>query len=107
MRAVLGLVVAGVVAAVGAVILGEYNLVGVNAVVGFPLYGLAVAEVATGVGRRLAIGFLGVLAALVGLGLTWALWISFNHFRRETPSPLSWAMAVSYTHLTLPTICSV
>jgi hypothetical protein len=90
-RRIAGLVVGALVAAAGAVILGEYDLEGTTAVIGFPLYAVAITEVATAVGGRLR-AELAVVAVLVALGLTWALWISFNHFRREQPPVLSWLM---------------
>jgi drug/metabolite transporter (DMT)-like permease len=92
-RQIAGIVVGALVAAVGAVILGEYDLRGATAVIGFPLYALAITEVSVAVGGRLRAALAGVAAA-VGAGLCWALWISFNHFRREQPPVVSWVMVV-------------
>jgi apolipoprotein N-acyltransferase len=90
-RQIAGIVVGTLLAAAGAVILGEYDLRGATAVIGFPLYALAITEVAVAVGGRLRVT-LAAVAAVIGAGLTWALWISFNHFRREQPPALSWLM---------------
>ena len=93
MRQVLAILAAGVLAAIGAAVLGEYDLRGTTAIVGFPLYGVAVTELALAVGRRLAPLTLMATAVFVAGGLTWALWISFGHFRNDVvPPPLSWAM---------------
>lgn len=93
MRQVLAIVAAAALAALGAVVLGEYPLQGTTVVVGFPLYALAVTETALAVGRRLRPVTLAAVAALVAGGLTWALWISFGHFRNAVrPPTLSWVM---------------
>ncbi len=73
--------------------LGEYPLQGTTALLGFPLYGIAVAELALAVARRLAPLTLVAVGAVVGAGLSWALWISFGHFRNgDDPPALSWVM---------------
>ncbi len=93
MRQVLAIVAAAVLAAGGAVVIGEYDLEGVTVILGFPLYGVAVTELAVAVAKRLALPTLVATAAIVAAGLTWALWISFGHFRNDVyPSPLAWAM---------------
>jgi len=67
-------VVAGTfLAALGAVILGEYDLEGATAIVGFPLYGLAVTELALAVGKRLALLALPAVGTVVAGGLSWSL----------------------------------
>ena len=92
-RQVLAIVAAAALASLGAVVLGEYPLQGLTVVVGFPLYGLAVTELALAIGRRLALPTAAAVAAAVALGLTWALWISFGHFRNDARPPgLSWVM---------------
>ena len=92
-RQVLAIVAAASLAALGAVVLGEYPLQGLTVVIGFPLYGLAVTELALAVARRLALPTAVAVAAAVALGLTWALWISFGHFRNGSQPPgLSWVM---------------
>jgi len=88
-------------ALVGAVVLGEYDLRGTTVLVGFPLYGVAVAELALAVARRLATPALAALAVGVGAGLTLALWISFGHFRNDVAPPvLSWVMVAVAVALT-------
>lgn len=95
-RQALAILAGAALALAGAVVLGEYDLQGTTAIVGFPLYGLAVAELALAVGRRLAAVTLAVLAAIVAGGLGLALWISFGHFRNGVvPPPLSWVMVAA------------
>ena len=93
MRQILALASAALLAALGAVVLGEYPLEGTTAVVGFPLYGIAVVELALAIAKRLAPLTLVVVAVVVAGGLTWAMWISFGHFRNDVHPPvLSWVM---------------
>ena len=83
----------GLLAFVGAVVLGEYDLQGVTALVGFPLYGVAVAELTVAIGRRLSLAALAAVGLIVVAGLSLALWISFGHFRNGLEPPtLSWVM---------------
>jgi len=92
-RQVLAIAAGAVLAALGAVVLGEYDLRGTTAVVGFPLYGVAVAEVALAIARSLEVASLAAITAAVAGGLSWALWISFGHFRNGyEPPALSWVM---------------
>lgn len=93
MRQALAIVAGALLAVLGAAMLGEYDLRGTTAVIGFPLYGVAIAEVALAIGKRLRLASLLAVAAAVGAGLTWALWISFGHFRNGfVPPVLSWVM---------------
>lgn len=93
MRQALAIVAAAVLAGVGAVVLGEYDLRGPTVLIGFPLYGVAVAELAVAIGRPLNYVTVALVAAAVGAGLGWALWISYGHFRNASdPPPLSWVM---------------
>ncbi len=93
MRQVLALLAGALLAAAGAVVLGEYPLEGTTAIIGFPLYGIAVAELALAIGKRLAPAAVAAVAAIVAGGLAWALWISFGHFRNDVLPPLlSWVM---------------
>lgn len=102
MRQALAILAAALLAVLGAVVLGEYDLRGVTVVIGFPLYGLAVAEVALGVGRHLSPGALLAVAGVAAAGLTWALWISFGHFRNGAMPPvLSWVMVAAAAAATL------
>ena len=93
MRQVFAVAAGAALAALGAVVLGEYDLRGTTAIVGFPLYAVAVTELALTVAKRLAPLTLAALTAVVAVGLTWALWISFGHFRNDVVPPWSsWAM---------------
>ena len=101
-RQALAIVAGAALALVGAVVLGEYDLRGTTVVVGFPLYGMAVAELALAAGRRLAPATLVALALVVAAGLSLALWIAFGHFRNDfRPPVLSWAMVVVAAAITL------
>jgi hypothetical protein len=75
LRTVLALVAAGLVAALGALILGEYEFTGTLPWVAGPLFGLVLGEVAAGIDKArppaLAVGT-GLLA--FG-GIAWAGWI--------------------------------
>ena len=93
MRLGLGFLAAAAAAAIGAVILGEYDYQGLTALIGSALYGVAVAEVLLAIARRLPTAGLAGLAALVAGGLTWGVWISFSHFRRDVPLG-TWASIV-------------
>jgi len=92
-RQALAIAAGALVAALGAVVLGEYDLRGTTAVIGFPLYGVAVAEVALAIGKTLGLASQVAIAASVAAGLSGALWISFGHFRNGfVPPTLSWVM---------------
>jgi hypothetical protein len=75
-RVVGGLLAAGGAAALGALILGEYQFTGWLPAVAGLLFGLIVAELAVEIGRRqsLAVGL--VCGGLAAGGLVWAGWIS-------------------------------
>jgi hypothetical protein len=74
-RTVCGLVCAALVAALGALILGEYEFTGTLPYVAGPLFGLAVGETVVAVGRSRATAT-AAIASLVALGgITWAGWI--------------------------------
>lgn len=75
MRVLFGCVVAVLVAALGGLIMGEYELLGVMAVVAGVLFGLAVAEAAITVGKSSDWVLVAVAAAAAALGLTWAAYI--------------------------------
>ena len=76
MRRLLAVAAGLAVAVVGALILGEYEMVGVVALVAGALYGLAVAEVLAVVGRDAGVPMLVAAAAIAAAGMTWGLWIS-------------------------------
>jgi hypothetical protein len=89
MRRILGLTAAAVVAALGALVLGEYAFDGVAVVFSGALLGLFVAEAAAAAGERsrpLAVAS----GALTALGLVWAGWISTGHRLGAVPG-LGWA----------------
>lgn len=70
-----GLVVAALVAWLGALILGEYEFEGMLPFVAGPLFGLAIGEIVVGVGRSRAV-IVGVAAGgLAASGIAWAGWI--------------------------------
>lgn len=74
-RAPLGLLCAAAAAALGALILGEYEFSGTLPFVAGPLFGLVIGEVVVGVGRTRAV-VAGLLAAALAFGgIAWAGWI--------------------------------
>ena len=70
------MVVGAAAAAVGAVILGEYELTGFTPVVAGILFGLIVAEVMTVAGRANDVTIVLVAALMSAAGMVWAAWIS-------------------------------
>jgi hypothetical protein len=89
-RPLLSVLVGAALAAVGAVILGEYPLVGSTPLVAGLLFGIAVAEAIATVGRT-SDGHLRAAAALLTeAGLVWATWISTGHRLRDASST-AWA----------------
>ena len=77
LRQLFAVVAAAAVAAIAAVILGEYELVGTTALVAGALFGVGVAEVLVTVAKADdAPALVLAAAALTGAGLLWALWIS-------------------------------
>lgn len=79
MRRVPGLLAGAAAAAVGALILGEYELTGFTPVVAGILFGLIVAELVTVVGKARDVVTAAVSAALAAGGLLWAAWIFAAH----------------------------
>ena len=75
LRIALGLTVAALVAALGALILGEYEFEGTLPFVAGPLFGLVVGEVVVGVGRSRRLPVAVVAGALAAAGIAWAGWI--------------------------------
>lgn len=93
LRAALGVLCGAATAALGAVILGEYEFTGSLPYGAGPLLGLAIGEVVVGVGR-LRTPPLAVVAAALGFGaITWAGWISSGD-GLEPIKPLVWVAAV-------------
>lgn len=93
MRAPVPAVLAALVAAaLGAVILGEYELAGVRPLLAGVLFGVAVAEVIASVVRT-SDGDARLLAAaalVTEAGLVWATWISTGH-ELDLASGTAWA----------------
>jgi len=71
----LALVCAAAAAALGALILGEYEFTGSLPFVAGPLFGLVIGEVVVSVGRTRAALVGGLAAALAFGGIAWAGWI--------------------------------
>ena len=78
LRAGLGVVCGAAVAALGALILGEYEFTGSLPFVAGPLFGLAVGEVVVGVGRTRALASGALAGAIAFGGIAWAGWIDAN-----------------------------
>lgn len=76
MRLPLAVVTGAAVAALGALILGEYEFKGTTPYVAGVLFGLVVAEAVLAVARRGGPALAAVVGALAGGGLVWAAWIS-------------------------------
>ena len=75
LRAVLGLAGGAATAALGALILGEYEFTGSLPWLAGPLFGYLVAEVVVGVGKDRSWTLAVVTAALAFGGVAWAGWI--------------------------------
>lgn len=75
LRAVLGVVCGAGAAALGALVLGEYEFTGSLPFVAGPLFGLVVGEVVVGVGRARSMFITLAAAALSFGGIAWAGWI--------------------------------
>ena len=75
MRVIFGAIAAVLLAALGGLIMGEYRLVGLMAVLAGVLFGLAVAELAITVGRSSDWPLVTVTAVAALLGFTWSSWI--------------------------------
>lgn len=81
-----------VVAALGAVILGEYELAGTRPLLAGVLFGVAVAEVIASVARTTDgdVRLLAAAALVTEAGLVWATWISTGH-ELDLASGTAWA----------------
>ena len=88
-RPVVAVVLSAALAALGAVVLGEYALGGATALVAGALFGVAVAETAASVERVPDRYLEGAVALLAEAGLVWATWISTAH-RPSEASPSAW-----------------
>ena len=74
-RVLLALVLGAAVAALGALILGEYEFTGALPWVAGPLFGLLIGEVVVSVGRSHHVVVAAVVAVLSFAGIAWAGWI--------------------------------
>jgi hypothetical protein len=93
LRAVLGVVCGAAAAALGAVILGEYEFTGSLPFVAGPLFGLVIGEVVVGVGRVRSVVVALVVGALAFAGIAWAGWIDSSE-GVEPVKGLVWVAAV-------------
>ena len=94
MRQVLGVVAGAVTAALGALIVGEYEFKGFAPVLMGALFGLAIAELMVWAGQPRA-PWVAVAAALFSAGgLLWAGWISVNHRHQGLPGGAYVAAAI-------------
>jgi uncharacterized membrane protein (UPF0136 family) len=75
MRVIFGCVAAVVVALIGGLIMGEYQLKGLTALVAGVLFGLLAAEAGITIGKTNDWALVGVTAVAAALGLTWAAYI--------------------------------
>lgn len=80
MRSALALLAATATAALGALLLGEYDFTGWTPFVAGVLFGVVVAEAAVVVGRRRGPALAAATGVLSGAGLLWAVWISSDHW---------------------------
>lgn len=78
LRTGLGVVCAAAAAAVGALILGEYEFTGSLPFVAGPLFGLAIGEVMVSVGRNRTMVIAALAGGLAFAGIAWAGWIDAN-----------------------------
>lgn len=76
MRLALAVVAGAAVAAFSALILGEYEFTGNTPYVAGLLFGLLVGEAVLAVAKRGTTLLAAITAALAGVGLVWAAWIS-------------------------------
>lgn len=91
-RAVLAVLVAGLVAAFAALLLGEYPFSGATPWVAGVLLGFVVAEILVSIGRSRGLLF-GALAAAFSAGaLLWAGWISAGDGKQPFPA-MAWVAA--------------
>jgi hypothetical protein len=88
-------VAAAATAALGALVVGEYDLRGIGALLAGALFGLAVAEVLLAVARAEATSPVVAVAGAVlpALGLLWAGWISVHHRHQDIPTSYWFAAA--------------
>lgn len=95
MRLTVGLVAGAGVAAVGALLLGEYPFSGLPILGAAALLGVFVAEVVVGVGRRRGWYPAVACGGLAVLGMTWGGWISEGRHLSRLPAGGWLAVAVA------------
>lgn len=93
LRPAVGVICGAAVAALGALILGEYEFTGMLPYLAGPLFGIAVGEVVAGVGavRSLPVALLSAVVAFAGVA--WAGWIDSSE-GVEPVKGLVWVAAV-------------
>lgn len=89
-RTVLAVVVAGLVAAFAALLLGEYPFSGATPWVAGLLFGYVVAEIVATVSRRRGLALGAISALLAAAALIWAAWISAGDGKQPFPA-MAWA----------------
>lgn len=93
LRAGMGVVCGVATAALGALILGEYEFTGYLPFVAGPLFGLVVGEVVVGVGKVRAWPVASLSAVAAFAGIVWAGWIDSSQ-GVEPVKALVWVAAV-------------
>lgn len=93
MRFVLALVAGAAVAAAGAVMLGEYALIGVTPYVAAVLFAVVIAELLRSVAGHSSVALVAGAAGLTVAGLLWAAWIQAARDWSYVPGA-TWASAV-------------
>jgi hypothetical protein len=93
LRAGLGVVRGAAAAALGALILGEYEFTGSLPFIAGPLFGLVIGEVVVGVGRARTVPVALLAAVAAFAGITWAGWIDSSE-GVEPVKALVWVAAV-------------
>jgi hypothetical protein len=93
MRTIVAVVLATLAMAFGAVVAGEYALVGMTAFVTSGLFGIAIAEVIASVARRVDVYLMAAAALLAQAGVIWSMWISTSH-RMDLAPVEAWAGVV-------------
>lgn len=93
MRSLLAAVAAVGAAALGAVIIGEYELRGATPLVAGVLFGLLLAELVTAVAGRRTLALAAMAGAAAASGLVWAAWISSGRDWSFVPAE-AWAGVV-------------
>jgi hypothetical protein len=91
-RPLLGVLCAAASAALGALILGEYEFTGSLPFIAGPLFGLVIGEVVVGVGRTRAVIYGLSAGALAFGGIAWAGWIDSSQ-GVEPVKGLAWVAA--------------